>query len=286
MTIEQYYLTRYLPTILVANCLLFLPAGCSNDRGGTREPVAGSERAITTHERSKAPSETTDEHPVATKSSVTSDCASSMLKLISAEYGEGGMKVGQAQGPLRWNEPFNDSKGTPGLRHQIAYLMSYGWDEEHRQNEPGVDLLIGECTDGEPSVLVDKNADSATRLADLHRVQVSKTDTCTDQALALIKREYSEGGLRLGKVNGPFMWNLAFFDGQGNPGISHRIAFGVSYSWDEEFRDNEPGTVVLLAECIEGEPSKLRDRNRDKVVDLDDFIKVDMPPAKAERPGQ
>ncbi|MBW2734304.1 MAG: hypothetical protein JRH20_18090 [Deltaproteobacteria bacterium] len=99
-------------------------------------------------------------------------CESHAKQIISAQYGEGGMKLHRILGPFRWNESFFDAKGNPGIRHRIAFAVAYGWDREFRKgNKPGTDLLIGECIEGDPSKLRDRNGDQALDLNDFIRAK-------------------------------------------------------------------------------------------------------------------
>ena len=103
----------------------------------------------------------------------------------------------------------------------------------------------------------------------------SQKRSCATTAKQIIRKGYSEGGMKLHRLTGPFRWNEPFFDDKGNPGIKHRLAFVVSYAWEKEFRKGKrPGTVLLVGECVEGEPDKLLDRNKDKALTMDDFITV------------
>ena len=97
----------------------------------------------------------------------------------------------------------------------------------------------------------------------------SIADSCQKTAKDLIKFGYSEGGLSLKMVQGPFSYNEAFYDKDGNPGLKYKAAFVVTYSnngkVDEELR---------IAQCIEGEPSSMADSNHDGIVDLSDLVRV------------
>lgn len=112
----------------------------------------------------------------------------------------------------------------------------------------------------------------------------AKPQSCAQHALKLIRAGYSEGGMKLRRISGPFLWNESFNDGKGNPGIRPRVAYLVSHGWHKEFRKkNRPGEVLIIGECTEGGPSRLVDRDRNKAVDLNDLTTVKQTARKKRR---
>ena len=205
------------------------------------------------------------------------NCRQQVLFLIRKNYLKGGGKLLGMKGPFRWRESFFDSKGKPGIRHRIAYVLSHEGNKTLKKEEkPGWVLLLGTCSRGKPPKLEDLDGNRALSLNDLRRINLGPLKGgCEEMSAKQLRRHYNKGDLQARALQGPFLWSQTFFDAKKNPGFRHRIAFMAPHGRPgESGKKVKPRPVLLLGDCIEGEPSRVHDRNRDKRITMKDFTTV------------
>ncbi len=95
--------------------------------------------------------------------------------------------------------------------------------------------------------------------------------SCESSAEQMIRAGYSEGGSSIVWLSGAHHFNESFFDDSGQPGINSRVAFLVGFQMAET-QWAGAGTVVVIADCVHGEPSTVADRNGDGILDLSDLV--------------
>ena len=168
---------------------------------------------------------------------------------------------------IRWNEGFFLG-GNPGIAHKFALLATF---TEKRGKKVKFDrLFLGECVNGDQYKLVKMHKKAKGLGAYMSELTLDPKHPCGKTARDLVKKAYSEGGMHVVHLSGPYVWSAKVETSNKKIVPMTFAATFVRYGWDKEFKKNKPGQELFIGQC---DKKGLVDTSKDALRTLNDLVR-------------